>query len=245
MNAFFRWFATLALCVFALSACKPGASPQSAPSGDKSASAPTVTLLPSFSGQYDTLSVAQATEPGSKIEVLEFFGYFCSHCKSFDPVLTAWAQKNSGKIVLKRVPVSFRDDMLAQQRMYYTLEAMGKLESLHAKIFNAVQDERLPLSNENEISAYIAKQGVDVTKFKEIYNSPATQAKAAKATALQTAYLVNSVPLIAIDGRFITSGTHAVKRPGIEMTEAGVQNAVLSIMDELVAKSAAERALKK
>ncbi len=245
MNASFRWFATLALCVLALSACNPSSSPQSASATGKPASASTVTLQPSFSGQYDILSVAQATEPGNKIEVLEFFGYFCSHCKSFDPGLTAWAQKNRGKIVFKRVPVAFRDNIIAQQRMYFALEAMNKLEPLHAQIFRAVQEERLPLSNETEISAYLAKHGVDTVKFKEAFHSPAVQAKASQAAALQSAYLVNSVPLIAIDGRYITSGTHALKRPGIEMTESGVQNAILSIMDELVAKSAAERSAPK
>ena len=244
MNASFRWVATLALCVLALSACNPSSSPQSPSSTGKPASAPTVTLQPSFSGQYDILSVPQTTEPGNKIEVLEFFGYFCSHCKSFDPRLTAWAQKNRGKIVFKRVPVAFRDNMIAQQRMYFALEAMNQLEPLHAQIFRAVQEERLSLGNENEISAYLTKHGVDAVKFKEAFHSPTVQAKAAQAAALQSAYLINSVPLIAIDGRYITSATHASKRPDIEMTESGVQNAVLSIMDELVAKSAAERSAK-
>ena len=245
MKAFFRWSATLTLCVFTLSACKPSGTPSATATAEKAASASKPALQPSFSGQYDLLSEPQATTPGNKIEVLEFFGYFCSYCKLFDPALTAWAQKNRGKVVFKRVPVAFRDSMFAQQRMYYALEAMGKLESLHARIFKAVQEERLSLGTESEIVAYLGKQGVDTARFKTLYNSPAVQEKANQATALQSAYQINSIPLIAIDGRFLTSGTHALKRPGIEMTEAGAQNAVLSIMDELVAKAASERSLKK
>lgn len=245
MKAFFRWSATLTLCVFALSACKPSGAPSATTSAGKAASASAPSVQASFSGQYDILSVPQATTPGNKVEVLEFFAYFCSYCKLFDPSLTAWAQKNRGKVVFKRVPVAFRDSMFAQQRMYYALEAMGKLESLHPRIFKAIQEERQSLDTESEIVTYLAKQGVDTARFKALYNSPAIQDKANQATALQSAYQINSIPQIAIGGRYLTSGTHALKRPGIEMTETGVQNAVLSIMDELVVKAASEGSLKK
>lgn len=243
MRAFIRWSASLAFCLLSLSACKPSGTPPSSPSGDKSP--PAATRQPSFSGQYDILSTPQATEPSNKIEVLEFFGYFCSHCKSLDPALTAWAQKNRSKIVFKRIPVAFRDDALAQQRMYFALEAMGKLESLHPRLFQAVQEERLALSNEGEIVAYLAKQGIDTVTFKAHFSSAPVLAKVANAAMLQTAYQVNSVPLIALDGRYLTSATHALKRPNVPQTEAGVHAAMLTIADELVAKSLAEKQSRK
>jgi protein dithiol oxidoreductase (disulfide-forming) len=248
MSIFLRLLAPLTICLIALTACKPSVdkSSGSAPSSNTaSATQAASTLRDSCSGEYSILVTPQQTEQSNKIEVLEFFGYFCSHCKSFDPALTAWAKKNAKTVNFKRVPIAFRDNMIAQQRMYYALEAMGKLETLHQKIFQAVQVENLALSNEAEIVAFLVKNGVDKSKFLEFYNSFSVQTQAATASKLQRAYPVTSVPMIALDGQYITSASHAQKRKNVEQSEAGLQTGTLQIMDELVAKSLAERKTRK
>jgi len=67
-----------------------------------------------------------------KIEVLEFFWYNCPHCNAFEPALSAWSKKLPKDVELKRVPVRFREDFEAQQRAYYVLEALGKVEGVPA-----------------------------------------------------------------------------------------------------------------
>lgn len=52
---------------------------------------------------YQVLKVPQPTNTGNKIEVIEFFGYFCPHCYAFDTTLTNWARKQKKNIVFKRV----------------------------------------------------------------------------------------------------------------------------------------------
>jgi thiol:disulfide interchange protein DsbA len=252
MNLYFRLATALAACLIVLAACKP-ASDKPASSAAPAAPAvpasqpaamqaiPANAPQPSASGQYLVLSTPLDTPQGNKIEVLEFFAYFCSHCKSFDPLLTEWARKNAGKVIFKRVPVAFRDNMESQQRMYYALEAMGKLEGLHEKIFHAVQDERRALTSEAEIIAFVAQNGVDQVKFKELFGSFSIQSQARNASQLQAAYRIESVPNIALDGRYITSASHTLKRPGVEQTESGLQTATLQIMDELVAKALKDR----
>lgn len=238
----------LLFCTLALVACKPSENKPvaSAASAGQAASAQaTNTLQPSFSGEYATLSIPQPAEQGSKVEVLEFFAYFCSHCKTFDPAVTAWAKKNRNTVVFKRVPVAFRANMIAQQRMYYALESMGALESLHPKIFHAVQDEHLALSNDQEVLAYVTKHDIDISKFTEHYNSSSVQSKAAQAQNVTTGYKVESVPLFAIDGRYVTAASYATKRPNVPQTEAGHHAATLAIIGELVAKTLKERSSKK
>ncbi len=224
-----------------LSACtsstdKPTAN---APASQGSDLAKTAPQHPS--AEYTELAVRQPAEVGKKVEVVEFFGYFCSHCKSFDPVLSEWAKKNADRVVFKRVPVAFRDSMIPQQRMYYALEAMGKLDDLHGKIFDAIQLQRLSLDSDRAIFDYIGKQNIDAAKFKELYESFGVQSQAKMAYEMQRSYNINSVPNIAIDGRFITSASHASQRPGVQRTEEGLQTATLQIMDELVAKVQRER----
>ena len=70
-----------------------------------------------------------ATEAGTgKVEVIEFFWYSCPHCNAFEPQLEAWVKKLPADVVLRRVPVAFRDNFVPQQRLFYVLEAMNRLD---------------------------------------------------------------------------------------------------------------------
>jgi thiol:disulfide interchange protein DsbA len=60
-----------------------------------------------------------------------------------------------------------------------------------------------------EISAFMAKNGVDPAKFMEAYGSFSTQAKLANANRLVDGYKIDGVPALGIHGRFYTSGTLA------------------------------------
>jgi thiol:disulfide interchange protein DsbA len=110
---------------------------------------------------------------------------------------------------IRRVPVAFNSSFVPQQKLYYTLEGMGKLPELHAKVFRAVHVERLPLNKDDLIFDWIGKQGVDVAKFKEVYNSFTVSNQVRKASQLQDAYQVEGVPSMGVAGRYYTDGTMA------------------------------------
>jgi thiol:disulfide interchange protein DsbA len=147
--------------------------------------------------------------PAGKIEVIEFFWYDCPHCNAFEPKLQAWLRNLPKDVFFKRVPVAFRDDFVPQQRLYYTLEAMGKLDELHAKVFYAHHVEHKTVNTEATIAAWIATQGVDRAKFLELYNSFSVSTKARKATQLMQAFKVEGVPALGIAGRYYTDGSLA------------------------------------
>ena len=144
--------------------------------------------------------------PAGKIEVIEFFWYSCPHCNAFEPRLAAWAKKLPQDVYFHRVPVAFRDDFVPQQRLYYALEAMGKVEELHARVFDEIHNKRQPTNREDLILAFVEKNGVDRAKFQEAYNSFTVQTKARRARQLQDAYEVQGVPAMGIAGRWYTDG---------------------------------------
>ncbi|MRD49220.1 thiol:disulfide interchange protein DsbA/DsbL [Caenimonas koreensis] len=147
--------------------------------------------------------------PAGKVEVIEFFWYSCPHCNAFEPKLEAWIKKLPADVVMRRIPVGFRDEFVPQQRLYYTLEALGKLDELHGKVFRAIHQDRLLLNREDLIVAWIEKQGVDVAKFRETYNSFGISSKARRATQIQDAFKVDGVPAIGIQGRYYTDASLA------------------------------------
>ncbi|MEP6908742.1 MAG: thiol:disulfide interchange protein DsbA/DsbL [Pseudoxanthomonas sp.] len=159
---------------------------------------------------YRLLDKRVAVEaPAGKIEVVEFFWYSCPHCNAFEPRLEAWSSKLPADVVLRRVPVAFRDDFVPQQRLFYALEAMGKLPALHTKVFNAIHVEKQRIDKEATILEWVAKNGVDRAKFQESYNSFSVSTKARRAAQLQDAFKVEGVPALGIAGRYYTDGSMA------------------------------------
>ena len=152
---------------------------------------------------------AAVEAPAGKIEVVEFFWYNCPHCNSFEPTLEAWVKRAPKDIVVRRVPIAFRDDFVPQQRLFYTLEAMGLVDKLHAKVFAAIHAEKQKLDKADSIIDWVVKQGVDKTKFQEHYTSFSVSTKASRGTQLQNAYRIEGVPALGVAGRFVTDGTMA------------------------------------
>ncbi|CAN5907045.1 thiol:disulfide interchange protein DsbA [soil metagenome] len=217
MRSYLKVWATLSFCLMAASAVATPASPVNGT-------------------DYRTLTEAQPTDAGKKVEVTEFFWYSCPHCSAFEPDLEAWVKKQGDKIVLKRVPVIFRPEMIPEQRLYYALESMGKAEEFQKKIFHAIHVEHQRLDNAVAITDFMVKNGIDKQKFTDAYNSFSVEAKLKRAAQLQTAYKIDGVPTMAIDGRYLTSPS-IVGQSMSNMPEPVLHAATVQVMDWLLAKS--------
>lgn len=165
---------------------------------------------PADGADYISLDKRVAVEaPAGKIEVIEFFWYDCPHCNAFEPRLEAWVKNAPKDVFFKRVPVAFRDDFVPQQRLFYVLEALGKVDELHAKVFYAHHVEKQTVNTQDSIAAWVEKHGIDKAKFLELYNSFSVSTKARKATQLMQSFKVEGVPALGIAGRYYTDGSLA------------------------------------
>jgi thiol:disulfide interchange protein DsbA len=173
---------------------------------------------------------APVEAPAGKIEVVEFFWYSCPHCNAFEPALEAWVAKLPKDVAFRRSHVAFRDDFVPQQRMYFSLEAMGLVDKLQAKVFAAIHVEKQNLTTGPAIIDWVAKQGVDKAKFTEHFNSFSVSNKVTRATQLQNTYHVEGVPALGVAGRFYTDGSLARNMPR-----------ALQVVDYLVAEARAGR----
>ena len=180
---------------------------------------------------YITLERPVATEAGSgKIEVLEFFWYSCPHCNQFEPAFEQWVKNAPKDVVVRRVPVAFRDDFVPQQRLYYTLEAMNLVEKMHIRVFTAIHGEKLMLNTDASVLAWAEKQGIDKAKFEQAYKSFGVATKAKRAVQLQNDFKIEGVPSLGVAGRFYIDGTLAGSMPR-----------ALQVADALIAQSRQNR----
>lgn len=180
---------------------------------------------------YTPVSPPQATDDKSKVEVIEFFSYGCPHCHDFEPILEKWAKGLPKDVEVKRVPITFgRDVWVPLAKMYYTLEAMGELERMHAKVFNAMHNERVPFNNEQTQFQWMAANGLDGKKYQDTYKSFAVHSKTMRAQQIAAAYKVNGVPAVAVNGKYMTSASLT-----------GSYEALTKVLDDLIQQERAGR----
>ena len=171
---------------------------------------------------------APVDAPAGKVEVLEFFSYNCPHCAAFEPQVEAWVKKLPPYVVFRRIPVPFvGNDTEAKQRFYYALEAMGKVDEFQPKVFQAIHQQRLNLTGDAAILAWVEKQpGLDAKKFAELFKSFSVVGKAKRATQLTTDYQVAGVPALGVAGRWYVDGD-----------TAGSLERALQVVDFLIAEA--------
>ena len=169
---------------------------------------------------------------GKKIEVVEFFWYECPHCNAFELPLEAWVKKLPADVAFRRVHVAFRPSFEPLQRLYATLENMNLVEALHRKVFYAVHQQGARLDKPEAVIDFVVANGVDRTKFTEMYNSFGVQSKVRQGKQLSEAYKIDGVPALGIHGRFYTSPALA---GGEGASEIQGQTRALALTDQLVA----------
>jgi protein dithiol oxidoreductase (disulfide-forming) len=154
---------------------------------------------------YKLLNPPQPTSGGKKVEVLEFFFYECSHCEHLHGPLDAWEKRQPKDVELEYVPVIFRESLEPMARTFYALEALGQQKRLHDALFDAWHVQNIDLSDEAKITAFVAKHGVDSTKFEAAYNSFSVASKLNRSNQMVRSYHINGTPTITVDGKYSIS----------------------------------------
>lgn len=179
---------------------------------------------------YKPLANPQAVETGEKIEVVEFFWYGCSHCYDLEPFLKKWTAKLPKDVEFRRIPAVPTERWLPNARTFYTLEAMGLLDKLHGEVFDAIHIDRVNLNDEKIQLEWMAKKGVDRSKFTEAWKSFSVQSKTRRAVQITQSFDVNGVPTLVVDGKYTTS-----------VAMVGSPEGLMKTLDELIVKARAER----
>ncbi len=149
-----------------------------------------------------------------KVEVVEFFWYGCPHCHALEPTLEAWAKQLPPDVVLRRSPVAFGAIHETHGRIYFALETLGLVGTVHRKVFNALHGQKLRLDKEADIVAFMAANGVDGAKFADAFKSFTVQTRSRQSKQLAEAYRIDSVPTLGVHGRFVTSASLAGSNEG-------------------------------
>jgi thiol:disulfide interchange protein DsbA len=151
--------------------------------------------------------VAQPND--GKIHVVEFFLYSCPHCYHLEPELNDWREDLGGDVVFSRVPVLFGAGGERYARLYYTAEALGVLETVHERIFDAIHQDGKRLLSESAMREFMESEGVDPERFSQLFESDEISAKVREAGETMRAYQVRATPSLGVAGQYYVSGRTA------------------------------------
>src|SRR6266850_281381 len=166
--------------------------------------------------QYTELKPPQPVDvQGKNIEVVEFFWYGCPHCYNLEPLIEAWAKKLPPDVQFKRIPAVFNERWAHDAAIFYTFESMGLLDKLHRPLFDAIHRDRLRTDNQQAMTEWLQKNGVEPKKFYETMKSFTVQSKTRRAVQLTTAYKIDGTPAMAVQGRFTVSTEQGRSREGM------------------------------
>jgi len=164
--------------------------------------------------------------PDKKVEVVEFFGYWCPHCNAFESTLEAWVKKLPPDVVFRRVPVAFGPPQVSLQKAFYALEEMGQLPAMHRKLFAAIHQQGKRLSSDAEVTEFVGANGVDLAKFRDVFGSFGNNTRINRARQLSAEYKIDSVPSLGVQGRYYVS-----------VSQAGGNDRMISVAEFLIQRA--------
>lgn len=172
-------------------------------------------------------------EGDKKVEVLEFFGYFCIHCKNLDPILLKHVKQLPSDTYFRSEHVVWDEQgHMGFARLLAAVNQSGQKYKANPVIFKAVFDEQINLNDPNITAKWLSAQtAFDGKKVLAAYNSFANQAEAKKMADRTAEYGIDGTPTIIVGGKYklLFPNGH----------EAGMKG-----LDELIAKVRQERGMK-
>ena len=159
---------------------------------------------------YNQLVPAQPTDsPADKVEVVEVFWYGCGHCYHLDPYLENWRKEGQPAYVnFRRVPVMWNDVNRQHARLFYALQALGKLDQLHTAVFREIHANGNMLADQDPAKgealqvAFLKSKGISAADIKRVYRSFPVESNLQRAEVLTRRYQVTGVPMVVVSGKY-------------------------------------------
>ena len=173
---------------------------------------------------YTVLPKPIPQQQADKIEVLEFFGYFCVHCYHLDPVLLNHSKTFAKDTYLRTEHVVWQPEMLGLARVAAAVDDSGLKRQANSAIFQAVYEQKINLADSATFKQWAqAQKSFDGKKLIAAYDSPASLNRAKKMEELTVAYRIGSTPTVIVGGKY-------------QVKFGNDWNAGMTTIDELVEK---------
>ena len=158
-----------------------------------------------------------------KIEVTEFFGYFCIHCQHLEPIIEQQSKRFASDTVLRQEHVVWQPAHQTLARLAAAVKSTGLSRQANQAIFKALMDG--VVTDETSLKNWIQQQPYG-SRLLAAYNSPQSAAAAQTMQQQTVTYNITKTPTVVVGGKY-------------ELTNS--QN--MAVLQELIKKVRAERGM--
>ena len=200
----------LALAACAQQDAAPAAATAAAPAAAEPSAAP-APIEPVAGTHYVEISDPQPYFPlNGQIEVVEVFGYTCPACASFEPLVSAWKERQPDDVRVSMLAAPFGGFWQPYAKAFYAAESMDLADATHKPMFDAVHRQRsLPaqgVTNE-ALADFYAGHGADAGKFAQAMESFAVSGLMRRALQFTQRTGVDATPTMIVNGKYrVVSG---------------------------------------
>lgn len=154
---------------------------------------------------YDVITPALRPAEDGKIEVMEFFWYGCSHCYTFEPLISKWKETLGDDVHFRPSPAVWNKPMELHAKAYYAAEVLDVVDPMHMVLFQAMNVDRKRLGSATEIKALFTANGVSGDDFDRAFNSFGVSSQARQAASRLRAAKSTGTPEIVVAGKYRVS----------------------------------------
>ena len=182
---------------------------------------------------YTVLSKPLPQLQSGKIEVTEFFGYFCVHCYHLEPVMQKHSKKWASDTYLRPLHVVWQPEMMGLARVAAAVNSSNMKYQANLPIFRAFYEEKINLADSATFKKWAAAQtSFDGAKLIAAYDSFGNQAQAKQMADLTVEMNIEGTPTIIVGGKYMMRFS------------GGDWNVSMNKVDEMIAKVRQERGMK-
>lgn len=142
-----------------------------------------------------------------RVKVMEVFSYGCKHCFHMEPYIAKWLKSKPDYVDFIRVHVPGHGATGSYARLYYTLQALGRLD-LQSPIFTSIFEDAHTLSAQSEDEAFkiqlafVTEHGMDPGLFTDTYRSLPISQELQRAFDVLRTYQVDVTPTLVVNGKY-------------------------------------------
>ncbi len=161
---------------------------------------------PPIKGIYTQLPGFKFNFDGKKVEVIEFFSFYCSHCYEFEKSIPVIKGNFPKKIQWKNVPVYWGKGSSKPSEAYLLAEDEGKGEQMKKALFDALFIEKRDIGDISFLESIGAKLELSFD-FSRRLRAGDKEKEANAALTMMEAYSVEGTPALIIAGNIkVVSG---------------------------------------
>lgn len=175
------------------------------------------------------ITPALNTSSEEQIEVLEFFWLGCPHCYALEPEMVAWEEKKPDHVKFVREAPPLNPSWEQHSRGFYAAQLLGIENEFVEKMFDAIHVKKKQMRKPSDIAELASELGVDKNEFMDVMKDFSVGLKLQRANQLAKSAGITGVPAIVINGKYLTSASHAGGNP-----------AMIKVIEELVELEKAE-----